>query len=249
MPSEPDSLIGTAALALQVSDLCFRWPSQSKETPNTLGPLGFELGQGQSLFLAGASGSGKSTLLSLLAGIHLPTHGRCLVLGQDLRQWSGGQRDRWRGQSLGIVFQQFNLLPYLSVWDNVLLPIQLHPSRMGADANPLNVQAQARELLVSLDLDQALWSRPSHQLSVGQQQRVAVARALIGRPQLVIADEPTSALDEARRESFMSVMLELVRSRGVALVMASHDQRLAEQFDQRIELPAPAAFGLQGGLT
>ena len=119
---------------------------------------------------------------------------------------------------------------------------------MGADANPLNVQAQARELLVSLDLDQALWSRPSHQLSVGQQQRVAVARALIGRPQLVIADEPTSALDEARRESFMSVMLELVRSRGVALVMASHDQRLAEQFDQRIELPAPAAFGLQGGL-
>jgi len=248
MPSEPDSLNGAAPLALQVSDLRFRWPSQSQDAPDTLGPLGFELGRGQSLFLAGASGSGKSTLLSLLAGIHLPTHGRCLVLGHDLSGWSGGQRDRWRGESLGIVFQQFNLLPYLSVWDNVLLPIQLHPSRMGADANPLNAQAQARELLLSLDLAEGLWARPSHQLSVGQQQRVAVARALIGRPQLVIADEPTSALDEARRESFMSVMLELVRSQGVGLVMASHDQRLAHYFDHRIEIYSPAGLGSQGAL-
>ncbi|MFM1827248.1 MAG: hypothetical protein RLY67_629 [Pseudomonadota bacterium] len=230
---------------MKVSDLRFRWPSQSQDTPDIIGPLGFELARGQSLFLAGASGSGKSTLLSLLAGIHLPTRGRCLVLGQDLSVWSGGQRDRWRGESLGIVFQQFNLLPYLSVWDNVLLPIELHPSRLGANTDPLNAQAQARELLLSLDLAESLWERPSHQLSVGQQQRVAVARALIGRPQLVIADEPTSALDEARRESFMSVMLELVRSQGVALVMASHDQRLAEYFDHRIELNASAGLGMQ----
>ncbi|HSM23175.1 MAG TPA: ATP-binding cassette domain-containing protein, partial [Rubrivivax sp.] len=143
------------------------------------------------------------------------------------------RRDAFRADHVGYVFQQFNLLPYLSVLDNVRLPCRF--SRRRAARAPADA---AEHLLARVGLAEALWRRPAAQLSVGQQQRVAAARALIGAPELVIADEPTSALDTDLREAFMDLLLEACAGAGSTLVFVSHDDRLAARFDRRLELPA-----------
>ena len=134
---------------------------------------------------------GKSTLLGLLGGVAVPQAGRIELLGQDLAQLGSHARDRFRADHIGFLFQQFNLLPWLSAIDNVLLPCTFSARRKRrAEPDP---RAAAATLLTQLDLDPTLWNRPAAELSVGQQQRVAAARALIGRPEILIADEPTSA--------------------------------------------------------
>ena len=217
--------------ALRITDLVFRWPRQAQIC---LDIARFELAAGERVFLHGASGSGKSTLLGLLGGVALPQQGRIELLGTDITQLGSRARDRFRADHIGFLFQQFNLLPWLPALDNVLLPCTFSARRRErAGADP---RAEAERLLRHLDLDTASWRKPAGELSVGQQQRVAAARALIGRPEILIADEPTSALDAERQQAFIDLLLQESAAVGAALVFVSHDQRLAGHFDRSIAL-------------
>jgi putative ABC transport system ATP-binding protein len=219
---------------IDAAALRFRWPGSHEDC---LAIDSLHIGAGRSVFLHGPSGSGKSTLLGLLAGVLLPREGQIGLLGRDWASLSGARRDAFRADHVGYIFQQFNLLPYLSVLDNVLLPCRFSARRrQRAEAAAGTARASAQALLEQVALGAALWARPAAQLSVGQQQRVAAARALIGQPELVIADEPTSALDAALRDSFMALLLQQCRDAGSTLVFVSHDERLAAAFDQTLAL-------------
>jgi putative ABC transport system ATP-binding protein len=216
--------------ALRITDLVFRWPRQAA----CLDIQGFELAAGERVFLHGASGSGKSTLLGLLGGVALPQAGRIELLGTDITRLSSRARDRFRADHIGFLFQQFNLLPWLPAIDNVLLPCTFSARRRErAGADP---RAEAERMLRHLDLQPESWRKPAGELSVGQQQRVAAARALIGRPEILIADEPTSALDAERQQVFIDLLLQESAAVGAALVFVSHDQRLAGHFDRSVAL-------------
>ena len=217
--------------ALRISDLEFRWPHQALPC---LAISGFELAGGERLFLHGPSGSGKSSLLALIGGVTLPQRGRVELMGTDLPALGAHARDRFSADHIGFVFQQFNLLPWLSALDNVLLPCRFSARRCRrAGGDP---KAEAARLLGHLDLAEAEWMRPAAELSVGQQQRVAAARALIGRPEILIADEPTSALDAERQQAFIDLLLQESAAVGAALVFVSHDRRLAAHFDRVLAL-------------
>ncbi len=215
--------------ALHVAGLRYRWPGAAADTLriDTL-----QVAAGQTVFLRGPSGCGKSTLLSLAAGVMRAQAGQVRLLGQDWAALRPGARDRRRADHLGYIFQQFNLLPYLSVIDNVRLPLRFSARR--AARAPRDA---AQALLARSGLPPTLWAQPAGHLSVGQQQRVAAARALIGAPEVVIADEPTSALDEDLRQAFMALLLQSCHAAGSALLFVSHDLRLAERFDRVVNLP------------
>jgi putative ABC transport system ATP-binding protein len=217
---------------LQLRDVRYGWPGAHADC---LVIDELDVGAGRTVFLHGPSGCGKSTLLGLMAGVLLARQGRVSLLGQDWAALRGGARDARRADHVGVVFQQFNLLPYLSVLDNVLLPCRFSAARAGRCAG--GPAAAARALLQRVALPQGLWARRADALSVGQQQRVAAARALIGAPELVIADEPTSALDAALRDDFMALLLAACAAAGSTLIFVSHDERLAVHFDQRLSLP------------
>jgi putative ABC transport system ATP-binding protein len=195
-----------------------------------------EVRAGESVFVRGPSGCGKSTLLSLVAGVLTASSGRVALLGHDWASLSASRRDRLRADHVGYVFQQFNLLPYLSVLDNVTLPCRF--SRRRAQRTQGGPVRDAQRLLEQVSLPAACWRRGVMELSVGQQQRVAAARALLGSPELVIADEPTSALDETLRDSFVSMLRRACDGAGSALMFVSHDARLAPRFGRRIDLPS-----------
>jgi putative ABC transport system ATP-binding protein len=217
---------------LRISDLHHAWPGADQAS---LHIPALHIAAGRTVFLHGPSGCGKSTLLGLMAGVLLARQGRVELLGQDWAALPGGRRDARRADHVGVIFQQFNLLPYLSVLDNVLLPCRFSALRAQRCAD--GPEQAARQLLHSVGLAGALWSRRADALSVGQQQRVAAARALIGAPELVLADEPTSALDGALREDFMALLLQACAAAGSTLVFVSHDERLAARFDERLSLP------------
>ena len=220
---------------LEISDLQFTWPGASADS-GSLAIHRLSLAAGRTAFLYGPSGCGKSTLLGLMAGVLVAQHGSVSLLGRDWAAQRGGSRDARRADHVGVIFQQFNLLPYLSVLDNVLLPCRFSALRARrCTGGPV---AAAQALLQQVGLPAALWVRPAAALSVGQQQRVAAARALIGAPELVIADEPTSALDAALRDEFMTLLLGQCRAAGSTLVFVSHDERLAARFDEQLSLPA-----------
>jgi putative ABC transport system ATP-binding protein len=212
--------------AVVLNGVVYRWPGAARPC---LDIPAFTLAAGERLFLHGPSGSGKSTLLSLIGGVILPEAGTVSVLGADLPALSGRARDRHRADHIGFIFQQFNLIPYLSAADNITLPCRFSPER-AQRAGP--IEPAIARLAGHLDLPQDLLAQPAGQLSVGQQQRVAAARALIGRPTLVIADEPTSALDADRQAAFLRLLLEECADAGAALLFVSHDMRLAENFDR-----------------
>ncbi len=221
---------------IRLRDLRYRWP---RALADVVDIDALDITAGSAVFLHGPSGCGKSTLLGLLAGVLVPQRGSVSVLGQDWATLSGARRDAARADHVGYIFQQFNLLPYLSVLDNVLLPCRFSAARaMRAASAGQTPAGAAQALLAQVELPQALWARPAGALSVGQQQRVAAARALIGAPELVIADEPTSALDAALRDAFMGLLLGATRAAGSTLVFVSHDERLAARFDSRLSLPA-----------
>lgn len=219
---------------LEVEDVRFRWTPSSAfalEVPR------LALAAGEKLLLMGPSGAGKSTLLSLVAGVVAPQSGAVRVLGEDIARLGASRRDRFRAEHMGVVFQMFNLLPYGSAVDNVLLPLSFAPGRRARVGSAAAQADEARRLLVRLGLtEDAIGGRRAADLSVGQQQRVAVARALIGGPELLIADEPTSALDPGARDRFLDLVLREIAGGSTSLLMVSHDPALAPRFDRVVQL-------------
>lgn len=218
---------------IELHELRFSWPKQEP----LLDIAEFTLQSQHRLFLKGPSGSGKTTLLGLLGGVQLPQSGSIKLLGQDLSQLSASARDRFRVDHSGFIFQQFNLLPFLSVRHNVLLPCQFSKlRRQRAIARHGSIEHAAKALLLQLGLADKLHEKLAGELSIGQQQRVAAARALIGQPELVIADEPTSALDADSREAFLQLLFSECAAANASLLFVSHDQSLAALFDRSIDL-------------
>jgi putative ABC transport system ATP-binding protein len=187
----------------------------------------------EQVFVCGPSGGGKSTLLGLLSGLLQPVDGELTVLNQRLDLMSSRQRDRFRAAHIGYVFQQFNLMPYLSAMDNVLLA-----TRFSSPKGTSLVKDEIKTLFSTLNIDETLWHSAASQLSVGQQQRVAIARALINKPQLLIADEPTSSLDEANRDAFMALLMSMVADNQMTLIFVSHDMSLSSYFNRTDQLNA-----------
>ena len=216
--------------ALTLEGVRFTWPG---------GKFGlaidaFNIAAGEAVFLRGPSGSGKSTLLSLVAGITTPQQGRIALQGEDLTGLRASRRDRVRAEQTGVIFQMFNLVPYLTPLENILLPLRFAPNRRQRCGV---LQAAALDLTRGLSLpDDLVLSVSAGTLSVGQQQRVAVARAMIGTPPLIVADEPTSALDSDARVDFMALLFQQVRASGAALLMVSHDPTLSDGFDRVVDL-------------
>ncbi len=220
----------SAPPVVELDRVTFRWPGQSSDT---VAIEELRIGRGEHLFVRGASGSGKTTLLNLLAGIHLPTTGNISLLGTDLAELSPSRRDRFRADHIGVIFQQFNLLPYLTMLENVTVS-SAFARRTRQNTRELHENAQ--RLLTSLNLSDDLHASPVAELSVGQQQRVAVARALVGGPEILIADEPTSALDADNRDRFLDLLFRETESQNCTLVFVSHDPQLVSRFDHVIEL-------------
>jgi putative ABC transport system ATP-binding protein len=220
---------------IRLSDLRFRW---ERGMPPVIDIPAFEVAAGERVLLTGASGSGKTTLLNLLAGVSAPESGEIGVMGTDLARLGGAGRDAFRADHIGYVFQSFNLLPYLGVIDNVVLPCRFSDlRRRRALAREASLEAEARRLLrrMALEVD-SLASRPVNRLSAGQQQRVAAARSLIGGPALLIADEPTSALDADTQSEFLHLLFGEVQALGITLLVVSHDRRLEGLFDRVVPL-------------
>lgn len=215
---------------LNLQDVRYRWPGRASfglHIPN------LTLRRGETVLLLGESGSGKSTLLSLICGTITAQAGSVTVAGSNIAGLSAGQRDRFRAEQIGLIFQQFNLLPFASVRDNILLPLRFAPIRRGrvTDQN-----AEAARLCHNLGLPDDVLATRARALSVGQQQRVAAARALIGTPPIIIADEPTSSLDAATQSTFLELLFNQSQAHGTSLLMVSHDARLADQFDHVLQM-------------
>ena len=220
---------------IALSEVRFRWLPAD---PLVIDIAEFTVADGERVFLEGPSGSGKSTLLNLLGGTATPEQGEIRIDGTSLADLGLGARDAFRADRIGFIFQMFNLIPYLSLVDNVILPCRFSTRREQAAWDKSgSVEAEARRLLQNMEIDvDAMANRPVAGLSTGQQQRVAVARSLIGAPRLIIADEPTSALDENVRRSFMNLLFKEVADASATLLFVSHDVGLAADFDRRMAM-------------
>jgi len=192
----------------------------------------FVIEAGQHVFLRGASGTGKSTLLNILAGIHKVERGQVNILGKDIAQLSGAKRDAFRASHIGFVFQQLNLIPYLSVLDNISLAQYFAQNKLSKK----RLLEKAENILSELNISPDLLFQKANQLSVGQQQRVAIARALINDPEILIADEPTSALDSENRDAFMHLLFKLANENNSTLLFVSHDAALSRGFHQVVDI-------------
>ena len=219
------------SLAIDIRNLRFRYGGG----PWVLDIPALTLERGTRAFLFGPSGSGKTTLLGVLAGVLEANEGEVRVLGEDLASLSGAQRDAFRAEHIGYVFQMFNLIPYLSVLDNIALPVRMHSGRRDR-LDGAGVKETAAQLADHLHIGDLL-KKPVTELSVGQQQRVAACRALIGVPELIVADEPTSSLDFDRRETFLELLFQECERAGATLVFVSHDRTLEGMFSRTISLP------------
>ena len=215
---------------LQLEEVCYRWPGR---TSFNLDVPALSLERAETVLLLGESGSGKSTLLSLICGTITAQSGHVRVAGTDIASMAAGQRDGFRAEQIGLIFQQFNLLPFATVQDNILLPLRFAPNRRKRVLNP---NTEAARLCRELGLPDDVMHTRAGTLSVGQQQRVAAARALIGTPPLIIADEPTSSLDAATQSTFLDLLFAQSRAHATTVLMVSHDARLAEQFDRVIHM-------------
>ncbi|MDI4669068.1 MULTISPECIES: ABC transporter ATP-binding protein [Pseudoalteromonas] len=226
---------------ITLENVLFKW--HAKQSEPTINITKLDIDQGEHVFLHGPSGCGKSTLLSLLAGVTVPTQGNIELLGKAINQLSNSKRDRFRADHIGYIFQNFNLLPYLSPIENVTLGCQFSKQRQkNALKNSATIAAEASRLLSALGLNDNLQHQAVAKLSIGQQQRVAAARAFIGSPEIIIADEPTSALDTQNRQAFVKLLFEQASAANSTLIFVSHDETLQTLFTRSISL-----VELQGG--
>ncbi|WP_353571931.1 ABC transporter ATP-binding protein [Candidatus Albibeggiatoa sp. nov. BB20] len=217
---------------IQLQQVQFRWTRQGSDILNI--PT-VDIQQGQHVFIYGKSGCGKTTLLNLIAGIHRPQVGTVEVLNTNLNLLSATRRDQFRADHFGIIFQQFNLLPYLSVLENVLLPCYFSAKRKSKAGKYIQT---ALRLLDELQIAENQIHQSIQKLSVGQQQRIAVARALIGQPEIIIADEPTSALDADNQQRFIELLFTEAQQQNSTVIFVSHDLQLARSFSTVLELSA-----------
>jgi len=238
-------LAGSAATekVVELNNLQFSWP---REKRTILDIDALHIHQGERIFIEGSSGSGKSTLLNLIAGVVTSQQGSIRVLGHILNEQSNGKRDQFRADHIGFIFQLFNLIPYLSIVENVTLPC--HFSRLRREKAKQvagSLEKEALRLLNHLGMaDPGLLRRNVAELSVGQQQRVTAARALIGSPDLLIADEPTSSLDAGLRENFIRLLFQECERGETTLVFVSHDPMLEPFFERTIHLSEINLAGL-----
>jgi putative ABC transport system ATP-binding protein len=214
---------GVAVRADQVS----RYYEMGTAVIRAVDDVTLEIRSGEFVALLGSSGSGKSTLLNLMAGLDRPTGGAIFANGRNLSELSSLELARYRSRTVGMVFQSFNLLPRMTLEENVELPLRLAEVDRGARA------ARVQEALERVRLEKRLTHRPS-ELSGGEQQRAALARALVNRPTLLFADEPTGNLDSATGESIMLLLKEIQQKLGMTIVMVTHERPLAERFADRI---------------
>lgn len=219
---------------VEIQNLRFSW--QKSEGKNLIDIDSFYVKQGEKVFLHGPSGSGKSTFLNLISGVLEPDAGQVNVLDQNLQMLSPTQRDQFRGDHMGFIFQLFNLLPYYSAYENMCLPLRFSKLKQRRWTSETELRKEAERLCARLNLHVSLLDRKVTELSVGQQQRVAAARALIGRPDLIIADEPTSALDADARKGFLDLLFTECQDHQIGLIFVSHDLELGSVFDRSISL-------------
>lgn len=217
---------------IQIENLQFRWPKDQKDLINI---PSWHVQDGASVFLRGPSGTGKSTLLNLIGGVLQPNSGSVSVMGENLTNLKPSAKDRFRANHIGFIFQTFNLIPYLSIQENILLACRFAPKRQ---ERLVELSTTAKEesirLMQALELPPA--DTPVTNLSIGQMQRVGVARALLGNPALVIADEPTSALDTKTRDHFIKLLQEQCQKQKATLLFVSHDTHLQNFFDHTVAL-------------
>jgi putative ABC transport system ATP-binding protein len=216
---------------IEVQNLQYRYPNAPRDT--LLIP-DFKIDKGERVYLHGPSGSGKTTLLEIFAGILKVEQGEVRIAGQNLATLSESERDHFRAKHLGYIFQSFNLIPYLSVQENIELPIHMNPTRSERPSKAELTQT-VHQLCQRLGIE-GLLSKNVTELSVGQQQRVAVARALCGKPDLILADEPTSSLDTDHRERFLQLMFELCDQAGTTVLFVSHDRTIQNLFSRAVSL-------------
>lgn len=226
------------SVAISIENLRFAYPKSNAQQDQALLVLdipAWQMNTGERVFLHGPSGTGKSTLLNLLSAtlslsVNPTNSGELTVLSQTLHRLSNAQKDKFRAQSLGVVFQQLNLIAYLSVVDNIRLAsaFSKHKKSFSVD--------RAKQVLTNLNLPVSILDKKVSDLSVGQQQRIAIARALYHEPDLLIVDEPTSALDAQSTGKFMQLLLENTAALNASLLFVSHDMRLADDFERCIAL-------------
>ena len=214
--------------SIELVDLT-RYYRQGKTVVRALDGVSLEIGAGEFISVVGRSGSGKTTMLDLMGLLLRPTDGRVLIDGQDAGQLNDNRRADMRGQRIGFIFQEFNLLPALNVAENVMLPLRYTKS------NVKDGRARTRKLLEAVGLEDRARHRPD-ELSGGQQQRVAIARALVNRPTAVLGDEPTGSVDTQTSQELVGLMRLLNREEGVTFVIVTHDLDLAGQTDRMIRL-------------
>lgn len=210
-------------MAIQLNNVNFAYPEAPDEL--VLNIANWSISAQEHVFVHGPSGGGKSTLLNLVSGVLAASSGEVTILGQRLDTMNARQRDRFRANHIGYIFQQFNLISYLSAIDNIQLAHQF------ANKDPqLSITDEIKTLLSSFNIAQSDWLKPVSKLSIGQQQRIAIARAMINKPQLLIADEPTSSLDQNNRDNFMEQLMLMVAEHNITLLLVSHDMSLAQYF-------------------
>lgn len=219
---------------ITITDLIHTWPTQSHPTLNI---KALHIDKGERVFLHGPSGCGKSTLLGLLAGINALQSGQIKILNTDLSSIKNAHRDRFRADHIGTIFQSFNLLPYLNPLENVTLGCEFSKQRRKRLTDKkTDITTEATRLLKALGLNDSQLTQHVSKLSIGQQQRVAAARAFIGEPELIIADEPTSSLDEDSRHAFIETLFNQAGDYQASVLFVSHDKSLASLFDRQISL-------------